>query len=415
MDTNDNFFYSQIKQLFNQWELHRIQNEIQEREQNDIKKKLYDAVHDEKLRPFIDTAREKFLQIDNLIKKSKNTDFEAVKPTKEENKMPPKYSDGSLRAKRNGFEYRFMHEREQHSVYGKTEQECFNKRTDIITGKSKQKTSQQYTFGEWLVKWYAAYKIRKDGSKINSANEKYIQTQIIPSLGKVPLKSLTGLQIQEFLKQYDDRTNTRAKLAKLIKASLDIAAADNIIKRNPFLAVRIENHRSKSYNVIQPAEQNLLLQKIDNPKYLALFWFCCCSGLRISEAIASIPHIDFENNIIKVQGEDTATKKHRRQIPFLPGLIDNEQKQLLLTVTANGAKIYFNKLFKKLNLDFVIHSFRHTFISCCYHVGFKDKQIQEWAGHSSIKMTMDTYTHILTNENSPILDYLRRLKDKLGL
>ena len=89
--------------------------------------------------------------------------------------------------------------------------------------------------------------------------------------------------------------------------------------------------------------------------------------------------------------------------------------ELLKEITKLGAIKYFTKLFKRLNINAVIHSLRHTFASCCYHVGIKDKQIQEWLGHSSITTTMNTYTHILKNDTSPIIEYLKSLKEKLGL
>jgi integrase len=188
-----------------------------------------------------------------------------------------------------------------------------------------------------------------------------------------------------------------------------------MIKLNPFAAVEIERHKPESFNVIQPEQQNIILKSIDNPRYLSFFWFLCCTGLRISEAVKSIPYIDFDKNVVNVVNEDTATKKHKRQVPFLPELITPERYKLLKTVTVKGASEFFKKLYKKLGYDFVPHSCRHTFISCCYHVGFRDKWIQVCAGHSSIKMTMDTYTHILSNTNSLIIEYFRALKSHLGI
>lgn len=34
-----------------------------------------------------------------------------------------------------------------------------------------------------------------------------------------------------------------------------------------------------------------------------------------------------------------------------------------------------------------------------------------WAGHATITMTMDIYTELLTNDNSVILEYIKRLKE----
>jgi integrase len=55
-------------------------------------------------------------------------------------------------------------------------------------------------------------------------------------------------------------------------------------------------------------------------------------------------------------------------------------------------------------------------VSVLYYIGVRDKQIQEWAGHSTLEMTTDIYTHLLAkSEGSPILAYLKELKAGLGL
>lgn len=347
----------------------------------------------------------------------KNTDLKA---DKKEDKVPPKYSDGSFRQKKSGiYEYRFMHENKQISVYSNTKEDCWNKRTNIIAGKVKNKSNNiNISFGDWAVKWYNLYKTRKDGSLVNPNNKKYIDLNICQSIGKTPLRRLTGLQIQEFLKSFEDRGNTRDKLAKLIKSCLESAVDNGLIKNNPFKAVKYEKHTPESYNVLQPSEQNKIYNSIKNPEYLKLFMFCCCTGMRIGEALTiNIKNdIDIINNKITVNLEDTSTKKHKKTIPYLPELLGElPEREMLFTKSINAAQIYFTKLFKKLNIDAVVHSFRHTFVSCCYHVGFKDKQIQIWAGHSTIKTTMDTYTHIIENEGSPIIAYLEKLKITLKL
>lgn len=44
--------------------------------------------------------------------------------------------------------------------------------------------------------------------------------------------------------------------------------------------------------------------------------------------------------------------------------------------------------------DFSPHTFRHTFATRCFENGVQPKVIQELMGHSSMRMTMDLYTHV---------------------
>jgi integrase len=362
--------------------------------------------------------RDALPNIDNLITET-DTNFTAVK---ENNDMPPKYSDGSFRDLPSGKkEYRFMFNGKQCSVTDYTEQLCFDKRTELIAGKpatGKVQKTKALTLGDWLVKWYKMYKIRKNGSKINPANEKHIARIKQHSIGKKPLNRLLNIDLTEYLKDFDDRTNTRQKIYTLLNEALEMAVANQPItglKFNPIAAIKLERHVPQSYNVLQPKMQNLLLVEVKEPKYLALFWLLCCTGARITEGVNAIPHIDYENCIFEIVDEDTRTKKHKRKIPFLPRLISEEQKELLETITVNGAQSYFKKLFKKLDLKIVIHSFRHTFASCAKHVGFTDKQIQIWLGHSTQETTTNIYIDLLENEKSLIIDYFRELKAYLNL
>lgn len=61
----------------------------------------------------------------------------------------------------------------------------------------------------------------------------------------------------------------------------------------------------------------------------------------------------------------------------------------------------------------VTHSCLHTFASELYAVGVPDKIIQRQLGHASVSTTMDVYTDILMSGSSPILDYVKELKNTL--
>jgi integrase len=134
--------------------------------------------------------------------------------------------------------------------------------------------------------------------------------------------------------------------------------------------------------------------------------------LRIGEAVKA--EIDTRHNLIIVTNEDTATKKHKREIPYLPELLP-DGGAFLRNITAAGAQTYFKRLYKKLGICAVVHSFRVTFISICAHLNYPIKWIQEMAGHTQAKTTMDVYAKLLKNDGtSPVFEYLKQLKGYLG-
>lgn len=363
--------------------------------------------------------------LDNLIKTKENTDFKAAKPIKEE-KMPPKYEDGTFREKGNGWEYRFMYfdeatgKNKQISKCAPSKQECFNIRTALIAGtNTKKKEKQILILSDWFNKWYDTYKKPYNGVSSLNMIKTYMHKHILPSLGKKPLNRVTGLDLQDFINQFADKPNTQSKIGGVLNGALEKARKLQLIKVNPFEMVELTPHRRESFRALEFSEQQLIYNAIDEPKYRRLFMFCCCTGIRIGRVLElRTEDFDFRRMEITVVKKQKKGLREVYKVPFLANLIDLPATGKIFTeFQYSGARIYFDKLFRKLNIEKVnIHSFRHTFISMCYHIGIKDKQIQAWAGHSTLEMTMDTYTHLLkTSANSPILSYLQELKRETGV
>jgi len=68
----------------------------------------------------------------------------------------------------------------------------------------------------------------------------------------------------------------------------------------------------------------------------------------------------------------------------------------------------FDKLLKQYSFPHIrFHELRHSCASVLISMGFSLKDIQEWLGHSDIRMTANTYSH---------LDVTRKLNmaEKLG-
>ena len=63
----------------------------------------------------------------------------------------------------------------------------------------------------------------------------------------------------------------------------------------------------------------------------------------------------------------------------------------------NFLRRYFKPLLKKCRIseDFTFHGLRHTHATFLLQKGVNPKIVQERLGHSSIKETMDTYSHVL--------------------
>jgi len=56
----------------------------------------------------------------------------------------------------------------------------------------------------------------------------------------------------------------------------------------------------------------------------------------------------------------------------------------------------FNKVIRKAGLPHIrLHDLRHTHASLLLQAGVHPKVVQERLGHSSIRVTLDTYSHVM--------------------
>jgi len=191
----------------------------------------------------------------------------------------------------------------------------------------------------------------------------------------------------------------------------------------------------KEKTVLEDDQAELILDYIkDNEKYYDLqsvLPISIMTGLRRGEVLAlRWTNIDFINNVIYVTGSvifkgnkyvigETKTKKDR-QVKMLPTLIDTlkqlkkkqaEYKLLLgkeyqdnsLVCCWQDGKMLrpdhvtkkFIKLREELNINVRLHDLRHSFATYLLKLGTHPKIVAEILGHSSIRITLDTYSHVI--------------------
>ena len=112
-----------------------------------------------------------------------------------------------------------------------------------------------------------------------------------------------------------------------------------------------------------------------------------------------------KRNITLTSGVIKVLEKHRA-IQDKERLRENWQENGLVFPTTVGTPIYphrfvqrsFKKLLKKADLpDIRFHDLRHTCATLLLTKGVHPKIVQELLGHSSISITLDTYSHVLPN------------------
>ncbi|MBR1691765.1 MAG: site-specific integrase [Lachnospiraceae bacterium] len=85
--------------------------------------------------------------------------------------------------------------------------------------------------------------------------------------------------------------------------------------------------------------------------------------------------------------------------PMQPSEITNMLKKIVAYINQEEkAKADKNGSEPFVMEDFHAHTLRHTFATRCFELGIDGKTVQTYLGHSSIKMTLDLYTHVMPNK-----------------
>ena len=230
----------------------------------------------------------------------------------------------------------------------------------------------------------------------------------------------------------------------IINQTLNLAVQNRLIPSNPCQFVvlpQCERYESKFYNDRQLRE---LFSALDDDPLLPLVKITALYGLRRSELLGlQWDSIDFErksmtirhtvSKVTEVVAKDkTKNASSRRTFPLTSEAVEiftvaKRQEQRNRTAFGNeyqennyvfkwpDGHTYspdyvshrFNDLLKKHSLPHIrFHELRHSCASMLIAMGWSLKDVQEWLGHSDVKMTANIYAHLDTTRKNNIAESL---------
>ena len=272
---------------------------------------------------------------------------------------------------------------------------------------------------------------------------------------KIKLSELKGKDLQAFYNFKQDVDNVSANTIKhyhsYIHRALAYAVKTERLNRNPADNVqlpKIEKHLANYYSAY---ELNKLLDYARGKPIEIIVRLAAWFGLRRGEIIGlRWSYIDFDRAVLTVAGvvkdkgnpnksrelyyEPTAkTAASLRSFPMPPSAVDylrsikqaqderrarykgyNHTWDDFVCVRDKGDIIpleYVSRAFPKLCEQaglrrLRLHELRHTNISLLLEQGASMRELQEWAGHSTYKLTADTYSHVQVKSKLKLADML---------
>lgn len=170
-------------------------------------------------------------------------------------------------------------------------------------------------------------------------------------------------------------------------------------------------------------EFNKFISVIDDAYYKILFETLYWSGLRISE-LRALTKKDIKDNYLYINKRldskytknftTLKTANSQRKV-LMPKWIINElltiPNDLLFPTSETHIRRLLDKYIKVANVPPIrIHDLRHSHASWLFQNGVNIKAISQRLGHSSVSITLDTYVHLLPDNQNDIVDLIEKEK-----
>jgi integrase len=293
---------------------------------------------------------------------------------------------------------------------------------------------------DFLEKWLKQKKTQVQTSTYMSIETNVIK-HVIPALGQYQISKINASMIDDFyIRLYDEvglSKSTVQKIHTILKESFSFAVNREYIVKNPTDSVKRPIRDTKEMEVWDFVEAKRFLEVSKDDPFYIIYHLAIATGMRQSEILGlRWKDINIKENKItikqvmcnftKKQKPGAKTKAGNRTILFgeetIQELFKHQEKQKqdkinagdiyidydLVASTGIGTPINpsnlrrsFHRQIEKAQLKRIrFHDLRHTHATMCLILNLHPKIVQERLGHSNVKITLDTYSHVLPNMQS---------------
>jgi len=322
------------------------------------------------------------------------------------------------------------HKRRRHIVYGKTKREAEEKLSKLrhIVYSGTFVTPDRIALHDYLRQWMADGSAAWSGATIETYRAA-VEKHIIPDLGAITLQRLEPQHIQSFYSALVKRgvgCPTIEKIHRVLHKAFEDAVRLERLSRNPVERVRRPRSQRRLREALTPEQVEALLIAAEGHRLGALFVLAAFSAMREGELFGlQWADVDFTNRAVLVKHalrkgrhgnfELGATKTERSQRRISLSRREFASLQLhrrrmmteghgsqFVFCTERGTplirshllrRVYYPLLKKALLPRITFHDLRHTGATLLLREGVHPKAVQERLGHSTIKTTLDLYSH----------------------
>lgn len=320
----------------------------------------------------------------------------------------------------------------------KTKKEAQNALAEMVTHVDKgiYIESSKRKFKEFTLEYIENIYYAKVKASSYEAAINIINNQILPWFGDVELDKIDQFLVHQFYREKKESGLSSSyiqRMHELIRMLLRVAFKWELIKKDVAALIEPPRIEKKQMSVWNVEQVNEYLKFTKHSRYHPVFFLAAYTGMRKGEIIAlHWDDIDFEAKTISVNKtlykissgfllQEPKTKSSVRTI-YMDEDIERvlkkqkvkqnleklknggvyEDKNLVFAQETGGYILpsavngLFGRFIKQAGMPHIrFHDLRHTHATILLGMGVNPKIVSERLGHSSVQMTLDTYSHVM--------------------
>jgi len=328
----------------------------------------------------------------------------------------------------------------QGSIASRAREDIVTRRTDAL--RREFEAAGIVTLGQWLDEWLELCSRRGLRPSTVASYATMVRLHVDPDLGATPLANLQASALNQLYAQLlrSGRRNggggLSARTVRYVHTIVNKALADAVraghIALNPGAIADPPSPRAaraRVFPVWSPAELAQFLESAKEDRYYIAFLLAATTGLRRGELLGlrwcDIDHEARELHVVQALVEvaheprimPPKTDRSRRMIALDQRTADvlgrhratasrldpHLDDHALMFATDDGDPVhpalfsyYFQRRVQLAQVRRIrLHDLRHTHATHALQVGVHPKVVSERLGHSTVTITLDTYSHVL--------------------
>ena len=326
----------------------------------------------------------------------------------------------------------------------------FKKSTDYV----EKHIPSTDTVRAYFTAWMKEYQFQKLKPSSYDRLESTVVNHVFPRIGNMKVDKVTRNHVQGLVNQlYSEKNLSYSSIKKVyvaLNACYKHALIEGTVLRNPCVGISLPSASERTKEVVALSEKEVeqlrtaIMNASTSCTYAHAYLLILNTGMRMGEALSlKWEDVDFSNKTITITKNNILSKKRdengerlggyelrtqdstktasgNRTIPLnrsaeaallelkkgnhTPHVIVNSRQH---TILPSNFERSFQGILKRAEMaPYGIHALRHTFASMLFSKGVDVKIVSKLLGHSSVKITYDTYVHLFEKDLEGVTEVL---------